>query len=160
LTFRDEYPELVRKSLKEKAKLLSNNTFLIDEFIAAEYENGHINRNLFTTKNLEILFHSHCYQKALSESSSSIMMMEIPANYSVREIKSGCCGMAGSFGYEQEHYELSMKIGELSLFPEIRKKDPNTIITATGTSCRHQINHGTGEKSFHPIEILYNALFE
>lgn len=160
LTFRDEYPELVRKSLKEKAKLLSNNTFLIDEFIATEYKNGNINRSLFTTKNLEILFHSHCYQKALSESSSSIMMMEIPANYSVREIKSGCCGMAGAFGYEKEHYELSMKIGELSLFPEIRKKDPNTIITATGTSCRHQINHGTGEKSFHPIEILYNALFE
>jgi Fe-S oxidoreductase len=88
------------------------------------------------------------------------MMMEIPANYRVHEIKSGCCGMAGSFGYEKEHYELSMKIGELSLFPEIRKKYPNTIITATGTSCRHQINHGTGEKSFHPIEILYNALLE
>lgn len=160
LTFRDEYPELVGKLLKEKAKLLAKNSFLIDEFIAAEYENGHINRNLFTTKNLEILFHSHCYQKALSDSSKSIVMMEIPLNYKVREIKSGCCGMAGAFGYEKEHYDLAMNIGELTLFPEIRRKNAGTVITATGTSCRHQIKDGTGESALHPVEILYNALIK
>jgi FAD/FMN-containing dehydrogenase/Fe-S oxidoreductase len=160
LTFRDEYPELIGKSLKEDAKSLAKNSFLIDEFISDEYENGHIDRNLFTINNMEILFHSHCYQKALSDVSKSIVMMEIPFNYKVREIKSGCCGMAGAFGYEKEHYDLSMKIGELTLFPEIRSKNAGTVLTATGTSCRHQIKDGTGEKALHPVEILYNALIK
>lgn len=87
-------------------------------------------------------------------------MMEIPDNYSVTEINDGCCGMAGAFGYEKEHYDLSMKIGELSLFPTIRNAEKGTIITATGTSCRHQIKDGTHERALHPIEILWEALIE
>ena len=87
-------------------------------------------------------------------------MLEIPENYKVDEIKSGCCGMAGSFGYEKEHYELSMKVGELVLFPEVRKAEPEMIISAPGTSCRHQIKDDTGKKAYHPVEILYDALLK
>jgi len=85
-------------------------------------------------------------------------MLSFPENYEVDEIKSGCCGMAGSFGYEAEHYEVSMKVGELVLFPEVRKTPEEVLIAAPGTSCRHQIKDGTGKRAFHPIEILYEAL--
>jgi Fe-S oxidoreductase len=85
-------------------------------------------------------------------------MLSIPANYKVEEIPSGCCGMAGSFGYEKEHYAVSMKVGELVLFPEVRKSGGDVIIAAPGTSCRHQIFDGTGRKALHPVEVLYNAL--
>ncbi|MEL7006880.1 MAG: hypothetical protein AAFN93_29790, partial [Bacteroidota bacterium] len=79
-------------------------------------------------------------------------------NYEVQLIPSGCCGMAGSFGYEKEHYEVSMKIGELVLFPTVRKQSEDVIIAAPGTSCRHQIKDGTSRKALHPVEILYKAL--
>jgi Fe-S oxidoreductase len=85
-------------------------------------------------------------------------MLSIPENYKVSEIPSGCCGMAGSFGYEREHYELSNKIGNLVLFPEIRNSGPEVIIAAPGTSCRHHIKDGTGRTAKHPVEILYEAL--
>ena len=85
-------------------------------------------------------------------------MLEIPENYSVDEIKSGCCGMAGSFGYEKEHYDVSMKVAELVLLPEIRKSTHETIIAAPGTSCRHQIKDGTGRIAYHPVEVLWGAL--
>ena len=85
-------------------------------------------------------------------------MLSIPENYSVTEIPSGCCGMAGSFGYEKEHYDLSMKVGDLVLFPAVKEAKEGTIIVAPGTSCRHQIHDGTGVSALHPIEVLYNAL--
>ena len=158
LSFRDEYPDIVDDSMKSKAKSLAKHCFMIDEFIASEYLQGKIDRTLFTTASAEIIFHAHCYQKALSETSASITIMEIPENYHVKEIKSGCCGMAGSFGFEKEHYELSMQIGSLTLFPTINARESGTIISATGTSCRHQIKDGTGELSLHPVEVLYEAL--
>jgi Fe-S oxidoreductase len=85
-------------------------------------------------------------------------MLSIPANFKVREIPTGCCGMAGSFGYEKEHYDLSNMIGEMVLFPEVRNAGPDTLIAAPGTSCRHQIKDGTGRKALHPVEILFRAL--
>jgi len=85
-------------------------------------------------------------------------MLSLPANYEVQLIPSGCCGMAGSFGYEEEHYEVSMKVGELVLFPTIRKQSAEVIIAAPGTSCRHQIKDGTGRIAQHPVEILWEAL--
>jgi len=88
----------------------------------------------------------------------TIKMLSLPENYQVEEIKSGCCGMAGSFGYEKEHYDVSMKVGELVLFPEVRKSGSEVIIAAPGTSCRHQIMDGTGRTAFHPIEVLFDAL--
>ena len=88
----------------------------------------------------------------------SVKLLSLPENYSVEVIPSGCCGMAGSFGYENEHYDLSMKIGELVLFPAVRKQPENCIIAAPGTSCRHQVKDGTGRKALHPVEVLYAAL--
>jgi Fe-S oxidoreductase len=85
-------------------------------------------------------------------------MLTLPENYAVNLIPSGCCGMAGSFGYEKEHYDISMKIGELVLFPTVRKQSKDIIIAAPGTSCRHQIKDGTGRVALHPVEVLYEAL--
>ena len=104
------------------------------------------------------MLHGHCQQKALSGVSSSVKLMSLPANYKVETIPSGCCGMAGSFGYEKEHYDISMKIGELVLFPAVRKQAEDVIIAAPGTSCRHQVKDGTGRKALHPIEVLFDAL--
>jgi FAD/FMN-containing dehydrogenase/Fe-S oxidoreductase len=158
LGFRDEYPELAGNDLKESAEKIAANSFMIDEFIAKEFRAGRINRNLFVDNKVSILLHAHCQQKAIASSASTIEMLSIPVNYSVKEITSGCCGMAGSFGYEKEHIELSNKIGELVLFPEVRNADENAIITAPGTSCRHHIKDGTGRIALHPAVVLYNAL--
>jgi len=158
LAFRDEYKELVDEHLKEASKKLASNCLMIDEFIAAEFEKGNISKGLFSKESKIIKLHGHCHQKSLASTEPTKKMLEIPANYKVDEIKSGCCGMAGSFGYEKEHYEVSMKVGELVLFPEIRKTSDEIIIAAPGTSCRHQIKDGTGRKAFHPVEILYDAL--
>lgn len=158
LTFRDEYPDLVSKSLREDAKALAANALMLDEFIAREFEQGKIDQSLFTSESRSIRLHGHCQQKAIASTAPTKKMLEIPAHYSVTEIPSGCCGMAGSFGYEKEHYELSQKIGELVLFPEVRKAGSEVIISAPGTSCRHHIEEGTGRKALHPVEVLYEAL--
>jgi FAD/FMN-containing dehydrogenase/Fe-S oxidoreductase len=158
LGFRDEYPDLVNGDLKEKSKIIARNSFLIDEFIANEFRAGRIKRGSFTKNSLQILLHAHCQQKAVSSSACSIEMLSIPENYNVSEIPSGCCGMAGSFGYEKEHYELSNKIGNLVLFPEIRNSGRDVEIAAPGTSCRHHIKDGTGRIARHPVEILFKAL--
>ena len=159
LTFRDEYIDLANDDQLEAAKQLSNHVFLIDEFIAAEIKKGHIKADQFTTIEKQILLHGHCQQKALSSLSHTIDILSLPKNYIVQTIASGCCGMAGSFGYEKEHYDLSMQIGELVLFPAVRnKKNDAVIIAAPGTSCRHQIKDGTHTLAMHPVEILYDAL--
>ncbi|MCW3118575.1 MAG: FAD-binding protein [Chitinophagaceae bacterium] len=158
LTFRDEYIDLAGDSNFEKAKQLAKNVFLLDEFIAREIDKGKISKELFTKEKRSIQLHGHCQQKALSSIASSVTMLAFPENYTVQTIPSGCCGMAGSFGYEKEHYDLSMQIGEMVLFPTIRKQDPDTIIAAPGTSCRHQVKDGTGRKAWHPVEVLYEAL--
>jgi Fe-S oxidoreductase len=157
LTFRDEYPDLVDAPLKNTAKKLGENALLFDEFISSLQSPISA---LFTTAPLTIKLHGHCHQKALASTESTKKMLSIPVNYKVEEIKSGCCGMAGSFGYEKEHYDVSMKVGELVLFPEVRKASAGEIIAAPGTSCRHQIMDGTGRKALHPIEVLYEALVE
>lgn len=158
LGFRDEYPELSGIDMKESADKIAANSFMIEEFIAREFRSGRIDRNLFVDEKTGILLHGHCQQKAIASTACTIEMLSIPVNFSVKEIPSGCCGMAGSFGYEKEHFELSNKIGELVLFPEIRKSDASTVITAPGTSCRHHIKDGTGRVALHPAVILYNAL--
>jgi FAD/FMN-containing dehydrogenase/Fe-S oxidoreductase len=158
LTFRDEYPELADKELIEGANKLSKNSFLIDEFIEKEMKAGNIKQSQFTNSSQHIKFHGHCHQKALTGTRATMYILNFPANYTAVEIPSGCCGMAGSFGYEKEHYDLSMKVGELVLFPTVRNSNTETIIAATGTSCRQQIADGTKRDSFHPVEILYNAL--
>jgi FAD/FMN-containing dehydrogenase/Fe-S oxidoreductase len=158
LTFRDEYPDLVDQSSQASSIHLAKNTFIIDDFLAREIENGNIKAESFTDLNLEIILHGHCQQKALISTASTKTVLSLPINYKVTEIKSGCCGMAGSFGYEKEHYDISMKIGELVLFPEVRKAKENVVIAAPGTSCRHHIKDGTGKIALHPVEILWKAL--
>jgi FAD/FMN-containing dehydrogenase/Fe-S oxidoreductase len=158
LTFRDEYPDLLRGDQKTSALRLAANTLMIDEFLVMEMEKGNINRESFTDKELTIGLHGHCQQKAIASTLPTKKMLSMPVNYHVREIPSGCCGMAGSFGYETEHFDLSMKIGELVLFPELKKLGNEVAVAAPGTSCRHHIMDGTGKKALHPIEILYEAL--
>ncbi len=158
LTFRDEYIDLVDEDNLASAKALSKNVFIIDEFIAREIERGNIKKSSFTTETRHIKLQGHCHQKSLSSTASSIKMMSLPENYSVEEIRSGCCGMAGSFGFEKEHYDLSMQIGELVLFPAVRNKAEEVIIAAPGTSCRHQVKDGTGVRALHTVEVLYEAL--
>ncbi|WP_264530202.1 FAD-binding and (Fe-S)-binding domain-containing protein [Flavobacterium sp. N502540] len=158
LSFRDEYPDLCRGELQVKAKNYAAKAFLIEEFLAKELEEGRISSDSFTNKPERVRMHGHCFQKALSSLVPLKKILTLPVNYTVLNIPSGCCGMAGSFGYEKEHYELSMKIGELVLFPAIRSEEEATLISASGTSCRHQIADGTGRKAQHPVEILYKAL--
>jgi FAD/FMN-containing dehydrogenase/Fe-S oxidoreductase len=158
LSFRDEYPDLVSSKDAGLAKEISRAAFTIEEFLAAEVSKGHVTEEFFTSEPARILVHGHCQQKALVSSAPMLQILNLPENYLAEEIKSGCCGMAGSFGYEKEHYDLSMKIGELVLFPSVRAAGLETLIAAPGTSCRHQILDGTGRKALHPVEILYDAL--
>ena len=156
LTFKDEYLKLADD--KTSAKNISNNTYLIEEFLSNEIAIGNINASQFTSKAKTIKFHGHCHQKAQSNQIYSFNVLNLPKNYKVTIIPSGCCGMAGSFGYEIEHYKISMQIGEQTLFPAIRKADKSTIISANGTSCRHQIKDGTNRVALHPVSILKEAL--
>jgi FAD/FMN-containing dehydrogenase/Fe-S oxidoreductase len=158
LGFRDEVLDLVPSSLLDGAKTLAKHALLIDEFVARETERGNILSDAFTTDARQIKLHGHCHQKALASLTPTVKMLELPKNYCVQLIPSGCCGMAGSFGYEKEHFDLSNKIGELVLFPAVRGASADTFIAAPGTSCRHQIKDGTGRIAQHPIEILHDAL--
>lgn len=158
LTFRDEYPDLATDEQLEAAKALSKNVFLIDEFLANEIKKGNITEASFTKEKKLVKLHGHCQQKSIATVAASVAVLSLPSQYKVETIPSGCCGMAGSFGYEKEHYDLSMQIGELVLLPTVRKQTEDTIIAAPGTSCRHQIKDGTGRKALHPVEVLYDAL--
>ncbi len=158
LSFRDEYPDLVSDDLKASAKLLASNALLYDEFIMREVDAGRIRPDSFTSDKLKIFLHGHCHQKALASVELSAKMLSLPRNYTVETIPSGCCGMAGAFGYEKEHYQVSMAIGEQVLFPAVRSADESVVISAPGTSCRQQILDGTGRLAKHPVEILREAL--
>jgi FAD/FMN-containing dehydrogenase/Fe-S oxidoreductase len=158
LTFRDEYPDLVNEELIEDSKKLALNALQFDEFISREIELKRITKDSFSKEKRLIKLHGHCQQKAISSMVPTKRMLSLPENYTVQLIPSGCCGMAGSFGYEKEHYDISMQIGELVLFPTVRKQADDVIIAAPGTSCRHQIHDGTGRKALHPAEILFEAL--
>ena len=158
LGFRDEYPDLVPEPLADQAKKLAGNTLLIDEFLAREIDCGRVTPATFTTDATSILLHGHCHQKALASLKPTRQLLSLPVNYSVEVIPSGCCGMAGSFGYEREHFDVSMAIGELVLFPVVRAAAANTVLAAPGTSCRHQIKDGTGRVALHPVEILRAAI--
>ncbi len=167
LTFKDEYPDFFGESYKINkrwghlytySREIAENAFLIDEFLASEMKNGNINKDMFTKEHKNILLHGHCQQKALITTDVTKYCLSFPENYTIDEIPSGCCGMAGAFGYEKEHYELSMKIGDMVLFPAVRKASEETIIAANGTSCRHQIKDGTGKTAKHTVDILWEAL--
>lgn len=156
LSFRDEYLRL--STDKTSAKQIANHTFTIEEFIKNETLKGHILSNQFTQESKVVKIHGHCHQKALSSVEPTFTMLNLPKNYTVSIINSGCCGMAGSFGYEKEHYDVSMQVGEDTLFPKIRNMENSVIVAASGTSCRHQVFDGTKRIAEHPVSILKNAL--
>ena len=161
LSFRDEYPDLVPDELRQQAQRLGQNALLFDEFIVREMNAGRITPDEFKTDVVEIWLHGHCHQKALVGTEKTVAALKLLCNAKIHVIPSGCCGMAGSFGYEKEHYKTSLAIGEMVLFPTIRKAIEKTedvtpvVVAAPGTSCRQQILDGTGVHAVHPIEILY-----
>jgi Fe-S oxidoreductase len=160
LSFRDEYLDLSTPENICYASYLSKNSLLFEEFFMREVSKGNIKREQFKSLVKVMKLHGHCQQKAVASTSTTKAMLSFPEGHSITEIPSGCCGMAGSFGYEKEHYDLSMKVGELVLFPEIRSTQDEVIIVASGTSCRHQIKDGTGKTAYHPIEIMWEAVKE
>jgi Fe-S oxidoreductase len=151
LTFRDEYPDLLKGShVSDVAK----SSFLLEEFIVREKHAGRWKLE-FKRQERKALIHGHCHEKALI--GSKYLKDAIGLAYSVEEIDSGCCGMAGSFGYEKEHYDLSIAIGSRRLFPAV-EKNPEAIVVAPGISCRQQVEHATGRRPLHPAEALMRAL--
>jgi len=150
----DDYQDLVPG---EDARVVAANSMLLDMFLTQEAEQGNL-KLTFDEKPRQVLFHGHCQQKATFGTASTIKMLEMIPNCTVKEVDSGCCGMAGSFGYEEEHYDLSIQLAEMSLAPAVRAASEETIICAMGTSCRDQIRHTTGRGALHPIEILAEAI--
>ena len=150
----NEYQDFVPGKTSEKVAEMS---MCIDRFLVNEHQAGNLHLTFDDTPR-QVVFHGHCHQKANFGTGDTIKMLNLIPNCMVEEIDSGCCGMAGSFGYEKEHYDLSIELAEMSLAPAVRKDDPDAIICATGTSCRDQIEHTTDRISLHPIEVLANAL--
>ncbi|MFT3740505.1 MAG: FAD-linked oxidase C-terminal domain-containing protein [Breznakibacter sp.] len=158
LSFRDEYPDLVGNALAGEAWGLAGSVFTVEEFLWREIERGAILRSQFTNRHREVLFHVHCAQKVLSDASITQKLLSFPENYTAKEIKSGCCGMAGSFGYEAEHAVLAIQIGEMALFPAVRNSASSVVVAASGTSCRHHIGQHTHRVAEHPVMVLFDAL--
>ncbi len=156
LTLRDEYPDLCPDTLLEKARVLADECYLFGEFVAnRDHPSG---EQVFTSGDKgNVLLHEHCHTKALAGSGAALKVLK-RAGYRAEEVDSGCCGMAGSFGYEADKYALSMRIGEQRLFPAVRGREKETLVCAPGFSCRHQIRDGTGERARHPAELLERAL--
>jgi Fe-S oxidoreductase len=168
LSFRDEYPDLVPPEMRPAAKALAANCLLFDEFIMREAAAGRISPDAFRSDSVEVWLHGHCHQKALVGVDKTAAALRLLPGATVHVIPSGCCGMAGSFGYEKEHYRRSLEIGEMVLFPAIRRAlhlpaasaafastPVPIVIVAPGTSCRQQILDGTGARAVHPVELLY-----
>ena len=162
LSFRDEYPDLVPPEMRSAAKALAANCLLFDEFIMREVAAGHIASDAFRDAPVEVWLHGHCHQKALVGVEKTAAALRLLPGATVHVIRSGCCGMAGSFGYEKEHYRRSLKIGEMVLFPAVRRalapSGTPAVVVAPGTSCRQQILDGTGARAVHPVELLYRWL--
>jgi Fe-S oxidoreductase len=157
LGFRDEYPKLVEKPHRAAAAALAARALTFEEWWAAQVESRRVDHSAFPHAPEEVQLHLHCHQKALSHVKHSKISLSVLKGTAVKVIPSGCCGMAGSFGYEAEHYDLSMKIGELVLFPRVRQAAQDAWLVAAGTSCRHQIADGTGSQAMHPAEALCKA---
>ncbi len=153
-TLTEEYPDLLQDA---DSRLIAKNSVLIDQFLVDLYEHGELDLT-FSDLPKQIQFHGHCHQKAISGVDASIRALSLPKNFTVELIDAGCCGMAGSFGFEKEHYDISMAIGNDRLFPSISNKGQEWDIAVTGISCRQQIEHGTNKQPKHLVEILRNAI--
>ncbi len=154
LTLRDEYPDLL---CDDDSKSVAANSFLINEFLMNLHRKGELDLN-FSGKTQRVLFHGHCHQKALIGTADAVKALNLPPNSSVEEAETGCCGMAGSFGFEKEHYDVSMAIGAQKLFPQIASKGDDWEIAVMGISCRQQIEHGANRRPRHLVEVLRDAV--
>lgn len=158
LSFRDEYPEILRGELQQDAMKLSTRVWTIEEFLYQELLHKRINADAFDQSHRKIAVHLHCHYKAMASKEAALALLSLPGNHHVEYIPSGCCGMAGSFGFEKEHFDLSMQIGELVVLPAMRNLESDVIPVAQGVSCRHQVLDGAGMKALHPVEVLYEAV--
>jgi len=154
LTLRDEFPAIVpgtaTKALAERAQLF-------EEFVDSERATGRFELSLGPMEGRTALLHGHCHQKAFGAVGAAVKALQLIPGLTVETVDSTCCGMAGSFGYEAEHYEMSMKIGELGVLPKMRAAPPDTLLAANGTSCRHQIADAAGREARHVVRILEDA---
>ena len=154
LTLRDEYPAILPGDARAQAVAAA--AALPEELLLQAIADGRL--ALRPMAGTRILFHGHCHQKAVTGTAATVALLRAIPGAEVTEVDAGCCGMAGSFGFEAEHYDLSMRIGELRLFPAVRAEPATTVIAASGVSCRQQIAHGTGRAARHPLEIVRSAL--
>ncbi|NGP77491.1 FAD-binding protein [Balneolaceae bacterium YR4-1] len=162
LTLRDEYLDLCNENQLELAKTIAEQSYQFEEFIVKELKEHPKKQEIFLNGDTEIELHGHCHAKALVGNGPTLEALSY-AGYSVNDLETGCCGMAGSFGYEKDHYGVSMDIGELVLFPKLRDKESelqsgSALICAPGFSCRHQIKDGTGARAYHPAELIARNL--
>ena len=151
---RKEYRDLVPGP---ESDLVARSAFLAEQYLVQELESGSISLR-FNDQPRRVLFHGHCQGKAAFGTECTLKLLKYIPNCTIEEIDAGCCGMAGAFGYEKEHYQFSLEIAELSLAPKIREADPEVILCASGTSCREQIKHTTDREAVHPLEVFANAL--
>jgi Fe-S oxidoreductase len=156
LTLRDDYPALLPGD--PQAQAVAAACTLPEELLLGAIADGRL--TLGPVAGQRILFHGHCHQKAVTGTAATVALLRAIPGAEVTEVDAGCCGMAGSFGFEAEHYDLSLRIGELRLFPAVRAEPAGTIIAASGVSCRQQIAHGTGRQARHPLEIVRSALLQ
>jgi Fe-S oxidoreductase len=157
LTLKEEHLSLQPGSAR--AHTVADHARLVEELLVEAIDDGALQLDPGSkVAGSRIVFHGHCHQKALAGTKGTVELLERVPGAEVAELDAGCCGMAGSFGFETEHYELSMQIGELRLFPALRREDPGTLVAATGVSCRQQIAHGVGRDARHPVQILREAL--
>jgi Fe-S oxidoreductase len=146
------------EELRKKALVVADRTLTFEEFV--EREIGQFEENPFgdTLQGKRMLVHGHCHQKALVGMQPLLKALSLIPGVNVQPVPSGCCGMAGVFGYEKEHYAVSLDIAELVLFPTIRETENDTLIVAPGTSCRRQIADGLGVRAYHPVEVMGMAM--
>ncbi|HIE01126.1 MAG TPA: FAD-binding oxidoreductase [Thiotrichaceae bacterium] len=156
MTLRDGAIDLVEAEQREKMRTLAERAQLFEEFILQEISKGNIDTTQLTPQEQDIVVHVHCHQKSLIGINSTINALKQLPGASVTALETGCCGMSGTFGYE--HYDLSMKIGEMQLFPAIREVKDKATVVATGTSCRHQIADGVAVKALHPAQVFWNSV--
>lgn len=155
LSLRDEYLYLLPQDAG--AKRVARSAFTFEEYLAQLADDRELDLS-FSSDSRHVLLHGHCHQKSLVGTGPSLRVLSLPPNYSVSEVDSGCCGMAGAFGYESEHYEISMQMAERRLLPAVRQAKAETVVVTSGVSCRQQIKHGSGRQALHPAELLWDAL--
>src|SRR5438094_3326028 len=164
LTIKDDYPALLRDEERRKAETVAAACFTFEEFLENALANGgshaldNSSRLKFKPGPKKILVHGHCHQRALVGMEPTLRLLRRIPGAEVIDLDAGCCGMAGSFGYEKEHYEISRLIGEQRLFPAVGQADADTVIVASGFSCRTQIQHFTGKTAVHPAQLLHSLL--